>query len=80
MNILQLQRAGHDGDGDGEAARRRAGGERGHQRAGAGGVGRGPEHQHGDVLVLVDELADLLALGALADDLLGGHVLESRRD
>ncbi len=38
-----------------------------------------PSTEHGDIFVLVDELADFLALGALANDFLAGDVLEARR-
>ena len=39
-----------------------------------------PSTRIGDVLVLVDELDDLLALRAFADDLLAGDVLEADVD
>ena len=70
---------GHDGDGDRELAGRGADGQRRHERTGAGGLLGGAQHEHGNVLVLVDLLEDLLDLLAFADHFFGRHAFVARR-
>src|SRR5262249_49189157 len=71
--ILDRRVAGDDGHGDWNRSARE-GGDKG---TGSRRLRRRPEHQHRDILILVDLLEDHLSLLALADHLLGDDALKA---